>query len=251
MLPPPCFPVGMVPAFFKTWYLAFRPELNPGFIRPENLECLGAFWQSPSGWWCLLLRSGFRLVTTIKAWLVECCRDGCPSGRFSPSPQRNSGALSETIGFLGIGKEGDLLPRLLSLAGRSALGRVLVVPNFFHLRMIEATVFLGTFNAADMFWYPFPDLCLDTILSWPIPPTSFLQPLLWHALSTVGPYIDRCVPFQIISNQLNLPQVDSNQVVETRMINGNRMHLSSISSLIAKGLNTYVNKVFQFFILIY
>ena len=39
--------------------------------------------------------------------------------------------------------------------------------------------------------------------------------LLWHALSTVGPYIDRCVPFQIISNQLNLPQVDSNQVVET------------------------------------
>jgi hypothetical protein len=31
----------------------------------------------------------------------------------------------------------------------------------------------------------------------------------------VGPYIDRCVPFQIMSNQLNLLQVDSNQVVET------------------------------------
>ena len=30
----------------------------------------------------------------------------------------------------------------------------------------------------------------------------------------------------------------------SRMINGNRMHMSSISSLIAKGLNTYVNKVF-------
>ena len=29
----------------------------------------------------------------------------------------------------------------------------------------------------------------------------------------------------------------------SRMINGNRMHLSSISSLIAKGLNTCVNKV--------
>ena len=29
----------------------------------------------------------------------------------------------------------------------------------------------------------------------------------------------------------------------SRMINGNRMNLSSISSLIAKGLNTYVNKV--------
>ena len=31
----------------------------------------------------------------------------------------------------------------------------------------------------------------------------------------VFPYIDRCVLFQIISNQLNLPQGDSNQVVET------------------------------------
>ena len=35
----------------------------------------------------------------------------------------------------------------------------------FHLRMKEATVFLGTFNAAEMFWYPSPDLFLDTILS--------------------------------------------------------------------------------------
>jgi hypothetical protein len=47
-----------------------------------------------------------------------------------------------------------------------------VVPNVFHLRMMEATVFLGPFNVAEMFWYP-------------------------------------------TSNQLNLPQVDSNQVVET------------------------------------
>jgi hypothetical protein len=30
----------------------------------------------------------------------------------------------------------------------------------------------------------------------------------------------------------------------TRMINGNRMHLSSVLSIIVKGLNTYVNKVF-------
>ena len=34
----------------------------------------------------------------------------------------------------------------------------------------------------------------------------------------------------------------------SRMINGNRMHLSSMSSLIAKGLNTSVHKVFLFFI---
>ena len=30
----------------------------------------------------------------------------------------------------------------------------------------------------------------------------------------MGPYIERCVPFQIMSNQLNLPQADSNQVVD-------------------------------------
>jgi hypothetical protein len=47
----------------------------------------------------------------------------------------------------------------------------------------------------------------------------FLQPhglvfAFSHALSTVGPYIDRCLYFQIMSNQLNLPQVDSNQVVK-------------------------------------
>ena len=33
----------------------------------------------------------------------------------------------------------------------------------------------------------------------------------------------------------------------SRMIHLNRMHLSSISNPIAKGLNTYVNKVFLFF----
>ena len=55
------------------------------------------------------------------------------------------GSVRLTIGFLVT----SLTEALLSLAGRQDLGRVLVVPNFFHLRMIEATVFLGTFNSAD------------------------------------------------------------------------------------------------------
>ena len=33
-------------------------------------------------------------------------------------------------------------------------------------------------------------------------------------VNCVGPFIYGCVSFQIMSNQLNLPQVDSNQVVE-------------------------------------
>ena len=65
---------------------------------------------------------------------------------------------------LGTSLTKPLLPLFLSLARQPALERVLVVPNFFHLRMMEATVFLGTFNAAEMFWYTSPDLCLDTIL---------------------------------------------------------------------------------------
>ena len=68
-------------------------------------------------------------------------------------------------GFLVTSLTKAFLPRLLSLSGRPALGRVLVVPNLFNLRMMEATVFLGIFNAADIFWYPSPDLCLNTILS--------------------------------------------------------------------------------------
>ena len=68
-----------------------------------------------------------------------------------------------TIGFLVTSPTKALLPRLLILAGRSAL--VLVVPNLFHLRMMEATVSFGTFNAAGMFWYSSQYLCLDAILS--------------------------------------------------------------------------------------
>jgi hypothetical protein len=56
-----------------------------------------------------------------------------------------------TIGFMVTSLTKALLPRLLHLYGRTALGRVLVVPNFFHLRIMVATVFLGTLNAAEIF----------------------------------------------------------------------------------------------------
>ena len=65
-----------------------------------------------------------------------------------------------TIEFLVTSPTKVFLPQLLSLVGQPALGRVLVVPNFFHLRM-EATVFLGTFNAAEIVWYPH-QICAST-----------------------------------------------------------------------------------------
>ena len=162
--------------------------------------------------------------STIKVWLVECCRDGCPSGRFSQSPKRNSGALLEwpsgSCSFpwprpfsadCPVCLRGSKLLPFKNDGGHCVLGDLQCCRNSFDL----------------MAWF-----------------------LLWHALSAVGPYIDRCVPFQIMSNQLNLPQVDSNHSCKntSRVINGKRMHLSSISSLTAKSLKTYVNKVFLFFI---
>ena len=45
-----------------------------------------------------------------------------------------------TIGFLVTSLTKALISWLLSLARRLALGRALVVPNFFHLRMMEANV---------------------------------------------------------------------------------------------------------------
>ena len=82
------------------------------------------------------------------------------------STEKRWSSVRVTIGFLVTSLTEALLPRSLSLAGRPTLGRVLVVPNFFHLRMMEATVLIGTFNAAESFLYPSPDLYLDTILSW-------------------------------------------------------------------------------------
>jgi hypothetical protein len=100
--------------------------------------------------------------------------------------------------------------------------------------------------------YPSPDLCVDTILSLTSTDNSFnfmAWFLLWRVLSTVGPYIDSCEPFWIMSNQLNVPQVDSSQVVETSQgWSVEMMHPSSMSRLIEKGLYTYVNNVFLFVI---
>ena len=128
----------------------------------------------------------------INAWLMECCRGCCPSGRFSHLHRGTLELCQSDHRARGQPPDKEPSPRLLSLAGWQALARVLVVPNFFHLRMMEATVFLGTFNAAELFWYPSPDLFTRHN------PVSelygqFLWPhglvLVWHALSTMGPYI--------------------------------------------------------------
>ena len=147
-----------------------------------------------------------------------------------------------TIRFLVTSLTKALLPRLLSLAGRPALGKVLVVANFFHLRMMEATVFMGPSMFQKCFG-TLPHICTSTQSCLGALRTIHRPHGLVFAMTcTVNCgtfYSQVCVSFQIMSNQMNLPQVDSNQVVETaRIINGSRMHMSLILSLIAKGLNT-------------
>ena len=151
---PPCFTVGMVPGFLQLWGLAFKPKssilVSSDHLVSHGLRVFRCLLEnSKRAVMCLLLKSGFRLVTTIKAWLVECCGNGCPSGRFSHLYRGTLELCQSDHRVLGhLPDQG----RLLSLAGRPALGRVLVVPNIFHLRVMEAALFLGTFNAAEMFW---------------------------------------------------------------------------------------------------
>ena len=65
-----------------------------------------------------------------------------------------------TIGFLVT----SLTKALLSLVLRPALGRVLVVPKLLPFKNYGGHCVLGDLQCC-IFWYPSPDLCLDTILS--------------------------------------------------------------------------------------
>jgi hypothetical protein len=157
-----------------------------------------------------------------------------------------------TIGFLFTSLTKALLPGLLSLAGWTALGIILVVPNFFYLRMMEATVFLGTFNAAEMFWYPSPDMHLNTVLSRSSIDNAFAFMawfLLCNALTVWTLYRQVCAfPNQVQSIEFTTGGLQSSCRNISRIPMETGRHLSSIMTFIAKGLTTYINKVFQSFI---
>ena len=206
MLPPPCFTVGMVlvwwwvvPGFLQTWRLTFR--LKSSIFVSSDQRILSFRCILANSRWaaiCLLLRSGFRL----SGW---------------------------TIGFLA------LLPQSLSLEGRPALGRVLVVPNFFIT------------DDGGFFSVPFPRF---------VPQNSPVSEVyrhflwlhawfvLWHALSTVGPYIEVCAfPNHVQSTKFTTGGLQLSCRNISRMISGNRMHQSSILSFMAKAVNTYVHVI--------
>ena len=124
-----------------------------------------------------------------------------------PSPQRNYRALQSDHRVLGqLPDQGPSPP--IAHFGRAASSR----KNLGGSKLLP----FKNDGVLCVLRDPSPDLCLDIILSRSSTDNSFdLMAVIVFALTcTVGPYIDRCVPFQIMSNRLNLPQVDYNQAVE-------------------------------------
>jgi hypothetical protein len=128
-----------------------------------------------------------------------------------------------------------------------------VVPNFYHFKNDGGHCVLGDLQCSDTFWYPSPDLCLrhNTVSKLF---GQFLRPdhlvfALTYTVNCGTLYRQVCAfPNHVQSIKFTIGGLQSCCRNISRMINGNRMNLSSISSLIAKGLNTYVNKLFLFFI---
>ena len=151
-----------------------------------------------------------------------------------------------TIGSLVTSLIKALLPQLLSLS-RAASSRK-SLPNFFHLRMMKAAV-LGDLQC-----------CINVLVPFPrsVPqhnPVSELygQFLCPHGLVFSRTYTVICgtlyrqvcaFPNHVESIEFTTGGLQSSCGNISTMINGNRMHLRSILSLIAKGLNIYVNMVF-------
>ncbi len=94
---------------------------------------LAAFLQIPSVFSCVFTEERIEFGhTAIKPRSVECCSDVCPSVSFSNLHIWSWSSTRVTIRFLVTTLTKALLHQLLGLAKRPALGRILVVSNFFY-----------------------------------------------------------------------------------------------------------------------
>ena len=165
------------------WRLAFRPNSSILVSSDQRIlflmvwESLGAFWKTSSGlscafyWivapvWPLPWRPDWWRATEIRV----------PLWRWDKLPEGQQRSVRVTIRFLVTSLTKALLPQLLSLAGRPALGRALVVLNFFHLRMMCSLCSWGP-SMLQTFFGTLPQMCLDKTCLWAlrrIPLTSWL-----------------------------------------------------------------------------
>jgi hypothetical protein len=225
-LPPPCFTIGMVLArwwavsgFLQLWHSGHRVQ---SWFHKTRESCFswsespsGAFWQTPSRLSCAFYWG------VASVW---------PSGFLSPLWPRPPPPIAQF---------GRAASYRKSIGG----SKLLTFKNDGGHR------FLGDLQCCKNVLLPFPrpmpqiQSCLRALPI--IPSTSWLGFCSDMPCQLWDLYIDRCVPFQNNFQSIEFTtgglQWSCRKI--SRMINGNRIHLRSISSLIAKGLNTCVNKV--------
>lgn len=147
--------------FLHQILLAVLPkDLHYCLIRPENIFPHIALY-------CYLINTVYTIYTVAlyclylcplyhsatKAWLMECCRNGC---------------LSNCISHLCPGLLSSWILSYLLHQGPSfmdTLERFKVVPRFFHFKITEAAVVLGTLKL-EIVLYSCSDMCLAIIWSW-------------------------------------------------------------------------------------
>ena len=197
-------------------------KLQAGFHAPFTEEWL------PSG------------HSTINAWLVDGCRDGCPSGKFSHLQRGPLELCQSDHRILGHLPDQGPSPWMLSLASSR---KILDGSKLLPFKNDGGHCVLGDLQCSRNFLVPFP-----RYVPWHNPVSELYGQLLRphdlvFALTCIVNcgtlYRQVCVfPNHAQSIEFTTGGLQSSCRNISRMINVNRMQLSSILSLIAKGLNT-------------
>jgi len=148
---PPFFTSGII---LQMWYVLWEP----GTARRLKSRIQKSYSQIPSGISFLLRSRGFQAsASKPKPWPLWIVAEMVVLLQGSPISMHELNQTDHQI-------SGHLLPWPFSyncLAGRLTQGRVLVHPNFFYLKMMEAAALLGNFNAAE-FFCSLPQICAST-----------------------------------------------------------------------------------------
>ena len=178
---------------------------------------------------------------------MECCRDGYPSGRFSHLHRGTLELCQSDHWVLRHLFDQGPSPPIAQFSRVASSRRSLGGSKLLPLKNDGGHCVLGELQYFRNVLVPFPRS---------VPrhnPVSelyrqFLRPhgLVFALTCTVNCgtlYRQVCAfPNHVQSIEFTTGGLQSSCRNISRMINGNKMHLSSISRLIAKGLNTYVNK---------
>ncbi len=165
----------------------------------ESEGPLGAVLQITSVFSCFFTEERIEFGhTDIKPRSLECCSDVCPSVGFSHLHICSWSSTRVTIRFLFTSLDMPLLYQLLCL------------------RIMEATVLpkREPSGQQEVFFCSLPQICASIQnCIWPLQAVSLTSLLSFSSDMHCQQWGLRCVPFQIMSNQFNLPQVDPDKGV--------------------------------------